>query len=182
MKRNVISILTCLWLTACSQSGWVRQDTASTLYLPPVGTLVELKQPLTVRPGRARVFLQGGRFGQAINQFEPNCNFVIRTLSEQPQVIKPDTFLVVRVQRVTEEVVQLTRPIRVAGLGALALDSSGGYSMVTRGVHLWFGSDTQPEVMRMTCRGGFDDPWRAKLPSIDQIRAVLGAYASLTLP
>jgi hypothetical protein len=54
--------------------------------------------------------------------------------------------------------------------------------MVTRGVHLWFGSDIQPDVMRMTCRGGFDDPWRAELPSIDEMRAALGAYAGLTLP
>jgi hypothetical protein len=181
MKQTLILILACLLLAACSQSGWIRQDTASTFYLPPIGTLVELKQPLTVRPGRARVFLQGGKVSQGIDQYAPNCNFEIRTLSEQSQVIEPETFLVVRVQRLTEEVVQLTRPIRVASRGG-GIGGDGGHSMVTRGVHLWFGSDIQPDVMRMTCRGGFDDPWRAELPSIDEMRAALGAYAGLTLP
>jgi hypothetical protein len=54
--------------------------------------------------------------------------------------------------------------------------------MITRGVHLWFGSDTQPDVMRLTCRGGFDDPWRAQPPSIDEMRVVLGDYARIELP
>ncbi len=178
MKRLFIISLASLLVAACSQTEWVRQDTSSTLYLPPTGTLVELKRPLTVPPGRARVFLQGGEVSQGIDQYAPNCNFEIRQLSEQPQVISPETFLVVRVQRVTEQVVQSTEPIRVAGIGFAGLDADSGQSMLVRGVHLWFGSDTQPDVMRLTCRGGFDEPWRADLPSIDEMREALRGYAS----
>jgi hypothetical protein len=89
---------------------------------------------------------------------------------------------VVKVQRVTEEVVELDRPIRVAGIGLAGMASDAGQSMIVRGVHLWFGSDIQPDVMRLTCRGGFDEAWRADLPSIDEMRIALGDYARIVLP
>jgi hypothetical protein len=181
MKVLFVILLASLLMAACSQSGWVKQDTASRYYLPPIGTLVELQRPLTVPPGRARVFLQGGQVTQGFDQYQPNCNFEIRTLSEQPQVISPEKFLVVKVQRVTEEVVQTAEPIQVAWLGLVGRDT-GGYTMIVRGVHLWLGSDTQPDVMRLTCRGGFDDPWRVDPPSIDEMRAALGDYAHISLP
>lgn len=182
MKQLYAMVLVSLLLAGCGQSGLVRKDTASPLYLPPVGTRIELQNPLTVAPGRTRVFLQRGKTRQGVDQYLPNCNFEIRKLSEQPQVISPETFLVVKVQRVTEEVVQLTRPVVVAGIGLAGMDADSGQPMIVRGVHLWIGSDTQPDVMRMTCRGAFDDAWRAQLPSIDEMREALGDYASLILP
>ena len=182
MKNRVGIVLAGLLAVACSQSGLVRKDTASTHYLPPVGTLIELHKPIEVAAGRTRVFLQRGAVSAGIDQYAPSCNFEVRKLSEQPQVISPEDFLVVKVQRVTEEVVRLAQPVQVAALGLAGLDADSGLPMITRGVHLWIGSDTQPDVMRLTCRGGFDDPWRAELPSIDEMRTALGDYASLTLP
>ena len=182
MKAFLAIVLSSLLSAACTQSGWVKQDTASHYYLPPTGTQVELKQALTIPPGRTRVFLQGGKVTQGFDQYAPNCNFEIRTLSEQPQVISPEAFLVVKVQRLTEEVVLLSKPFRVAGMGFAGMDSDSGEPMIVRGVHLWFGSDTQPDVMRLTCRGGFDDPWRVDPPSINEMQTALGDYARLILP
>ena len=182
MQTLFTIILASLLTAACTQNQWVKPDTASYYYLPPVGTLVELKRPLTIPPGRARVFLQGDRVGQGYDQYEPNCNFEIRTLSEQPQVISPESFLVTKLQRVTEEVVLLDEPMRVAGIELAGLYGDMGSTMITRGVHLWFGSDTQPDVMRLTCRGGFDEPWRAQPPSIDEMRMAVAAYARIILP
>ena len=184
MKTFALLMLTGLLLTACSQSGLVKQDTASTLYLPPVGSTIELKKPLSVPGGRTRIFIQGGKVSSlgGVDQYRPNCNFEVRTLADQPREIKPEDFPVVRVQRVTEEVVQLELPRRVAGLGLAGMDSDSSLPMVVRGVHLWIGSDTQPDVMRMTCRGAFADAWAAEMPSIDQMNRALGDYASLQLP
>jgi hypothetical protein len=183
MQKRIFVLLSSLLLAACSQSGLIKQDTASTLYLPPVGTLIELKKPMIVPPGQARIFLQRGESlsKQAINRYYPSCNFEIRTLSEQPQQINPETFLVTAVQRVTEQVVHAS-PVLLASRGFAGMDRDGGLPMLVRGLHLKFSSDTQPDLMRLTCRGGFDDAWKAELPSIDQMREALGEYADLRLP
>jgi len=183
MKALLTIVLAGLLTAACSQIEWSKKGTASYYNLPPVGTQVDLQRPITVPPGRARVFMQAGKVGPGYDQYYPNCNFEIRTLSEQPKVIEPEKFLVVKVQRLTEEVVQLERPTQVAGIGLAGMGGmDGSQPMITMGVHLWFGSDTQPDVMRLTCRGGFDDPWRAQPPSIDEMRAVLADYARIVLP
>jgi hypothetical protein len=182
MKALIVVVLAGLLSSACSQSGWVKPDPASHLYLPPVGTLVELQRPLTVPPGHTRVFLQGGKANRGFDQYAPNCDFEIRTLSDQPQVISPETFLVVKVQRLTEEVVQLDRPVQLASRGYAGLDGGGGQPMIVQGVHLWFGSDLQPDVMRLTCRGAFDEPWDVESPSINEMRTALGDYARIVLP
>jgi hypothetical protein len=49
-------------------------------------------------------------------------------------------------------------------------------------VHLWFGSDLPPDVMRLTCRGAFDEPWDVESPSINEMRTSLGDYARIVLP
>ena len=53
--------------------------------------------------------------------------------------------------------------------------------MISRFVRHKLYSDTQPEVMRFTCHGGFDEPWQAETPSINDIRQVLGKLVTLEL-
>ncbi len=182
MKTFAFVLLAGLWVAGCSHSELAQRNRSSHLYPPLVGTTIELLKPLEVPPGHTRVFLQRGDVvsKQAFDRYVPNCNFEIRTLSEQVRKITPEPFLVTRVQRVTVEVVQLAMPIMVAGLNLVVADAS--QPMVARGLHLWIGSDLQPDVMRLTCRGAFDDPWEAELPSIKQMREALGSYATVELP
>ena len=53
--------------------------------------------------------------------------------------------------------------------------------MIYEGYHLWLESSSQPNVMRLTCRGVIDIPWQARRPSIAEIRAALGEIATLSL-
>jgi hypothetical protein len=53
--------------------------------------------------------------------------------------------------------------------------------MIYEGYHLWLDSPSQPNVMRLTCRGVIDEPWKARRPSIAEIRASLGTLATLKL-
>ena len=178
--RTYITLLTLLFLLGCAQSGLTPRDPASPYYAPPAGSKIELKRPITVPAGATRVFLQRGELvqGMHFDRYLPSCNFEVRELSEQPQTIEPETFLVVRVQREEAEVV--TRPgppVQVA-----SNSDDGGLPMVTESIHLWLGSSQQPGLMRLTCRGAFDDVWRAYPPSIDEIRTALGDYAGIVLP
>lgn len=182
MRLLTVLLASLTLLAACGQNPLVKQATDNPYYAPPVGTSIRLHKSLTLPGGHTRVFLQRGEVvsKQAFDRYLPNCNFEVNTLSEQPREIRPESFIVVRVQQETSEVVQNSQPRMLASL-ALAMED---YStpMVVRGLHLWIASDQQPDVRRLTCRGAFDDMPRAYPPSIDEMRRALGSYAELVLP
>ena len=172
-----------LLLMGCAPTTMTTKDPANPYYMPPAGTKIQLNQPVTVPAGVARVFIQRGQLvnKMAFDRYVPSCNFELNSLSDKPQTIAPETFLVVRVQQEMSEVVQLEAPIRVASL-KLAGKNDSGLPMVTHSVHLWIGSDLQPNLRRLTCRGAFDDMPTAYPPSIIEMRAALGNIAEIILP
>ncbi len=143
----------------------------------PVGTRVHLLKPLTVRPGQARVFIQNGKVTGARNEYAVFCDFELRALSEKPQVITPDDFLITAVRPGFTEVVMDWRPRWLAS-------SSADYSpaMISRYFYFRLGSDRQPGVMRLACYGGFDDPPWAYPPRMDEIRDTLAGVVDFRLP
>ena len=181
MQRKLLFLLALL-LSGCSQTYMFNDDTAYPYNLPPVGSRVVLKQPLTVPGGETRIFLQGGQMMKKseFDRYKPSCSFELRKLADNPRTIEPDSFITTRVQRLTQEVVQ--RSNTPDGLLKVGLDDSSGSPLVTQGYHLWLGSEKQPDVMRMTCRGAFDDLPRADPPSLDEVKQSLGDYAELILP
>ena len=168
-----------LLLTACTQSYMVSDNLAYPYNLPPVGSKLVLMKQVTIEPGTTRTFLQRGR-PMSLGDFDrylANCNFEVDKLSDRVQQIEPDTFVVKKVQRLTTEVVRnlYDQPRFIAA----ELDRAS--PIVTHGYHLWLSSKKQPDVMRITCRGAFDDLSRAEPPSIDEIREALGEIAELVL-
>ncbi|MCU7919305.1 MAG: hypothetical protein KZQ95_13260 [Candidatus Thiodiazotropha sp. (ex Epidulcina cf. delphinae)] len=171
-----ISLL-CL-LTACSQGYRAHTDLTHPYHLSAVGSRVVLNRPVTIRPGTTRLFLQRGE-AMALSEFDryqPNCNFEIRDLSEVSQVIEPDSFSVIKVERLMTEVVR--REDAVTGVLPAGMDDQGT-PMVAYGVHLWF--EAGRSLMRLTCRGAFADMWEAQPPSIEEIKRALGEYAELVV-
>jgi hypothetical protein len=158
----------------------VSEDLAYPYNLPPVGSKIVLAQQLSIEPGTTRAFLQRGKpttLGD-FNRYHANCNFEVRHLSSESQRIEPDTFSVEKVERLMTEVVHSNFP-QPRVLRVEYTDPSS--PLVTHGYHLWLGSDRQPEVMRLTCRGAFDDLSRAEPPSINEVREALGSIAELVL-
>jgi hypothetical protein len=148
--------------------------------LPPVGSKIVLRQQVTIEPGTTRTFLQRGRLMALgdFNRYRANCNFEVQNLSDELQRIEPDTFIIKKVQRLMTEVVRhyTHQP------GFIPVEyADPGSPLVTHGYHLWFSSEKQPDVMRMTCRGAFDDLSRAEPPSIEEIGEALGEIAELIL-
>lgn len=171
--RLILAVSVLLWLSSCSS------------YLPDYsdrdsGYRLVLHKALQVAPGNARVFLQGGRQlpSLAFDQYEPSCSLEVRKLSEQVQTIEPDQFVVNLVQDLIEEVAQWrTLQLASLGLAGAAVDSSP--ADIFRGYHFWLTSSDQPNVLRMTCRGAFSEPWNAQPPTQVEIAAALGDYATL---
>jgi hypothetical protein len=181
MRRSLLFMLALL-LTGCSQRYLVNDDPTYAYNLPPVGSRIVLKKPLRVPGGETRIFLQGGEAMKKseFDRYKASCSFELRKLADTARNIEPDSFLVTEVQRLTQEVVQ--RKPAFSGFLKVAMQDSGGKPMVTQGYHLWLGSEKQPDVMRMTCRGAFDDLSRADPPSLEEVKQSLGDYAELIMP
>ncbi len=179
MKRWLV-LAAALLLSACSQSYIVSDDHDYPYNLPPVGSRVVVKKPITVPAGETRIFLQHGELFRKskFDRYEESCNLELRKLADTPREIQPDTFIVSKVERVMQEVV--SNGPAPDGLMRVGMDDAGD-PMVVRGFHLWLGSERQPDVMRMTCRGYFNDLSRAQPPSFNDIKRSLGDYAELIL-
>jgi hypothetical protein len=163
----------------------VRGDLSSPFNPVPVGSVVQVERDINIPPGRTRVFVQRGSVSTGFNSYAPSCSFEVTDLDyDNTQVIEPGAFRVRRVERFGFEQVVQREPIQVASLGwhGLLLAEVEGSPMVFEGYHLWLESEAQPDVMRVTCRGEFEDVSMAKPPSIEEIRWALGKTATLTLP
>lgn len=181
MPKMTFIVATMFVLAACQQAP-VR-DEASYLSRVGVGSTFVVNESLMVPVGRARVFLQGGRVVTKVglDRYRPHCNFEVRSLSDGSLRIEPDTFLVTRVIVDEEEVVSRPQSLHYAALGLGGDMGGGGINMITHLVRHRLHSERQPEVMYLTCHGGFDYPFHARTPGIAEIRQVLGEMVTLNL-
>ncbi|MES9863952.1 MAG: hypothetical protein ABW157_01315 [Candidatus Thiodiazotropha sp. LLP2] len=174
-----ILILIALSLSACSTGYQTISDLNNPYYRLPVGSTIVLKQALVIAPNRTRLFLQQGQsmLLEDFDRYEPNCNFEVRSLVDEQQIVNPETFTITKVEELMVEVVQAEQEY---GYVTVGLDDSGT-PMVSRGYHFWLDSRHHPEVMRLTCRSAFDDMWNALPPTISEIRQALDEVAELQL-
>lgn len=179
MITRLLAAALLLMLTACQQAPVRDEDSPRSRIAP--GSTVVLNKPLTVPAGHARVFLQGGEVRDKVRlkRYYPHCNFEIRSVSDGTLRIEPGRFLVTDLS--TDEV-ELVRRQGAMQYAALRL-SDGGDMMpqVARLIHHRLHAEGRPEVMRLTCHGGFSDPWQVEYPSISDIRHDLGEWVTLEL-
>ena len=157
------------------------KDPNSPWYRITTGSIVKLNQQLEIPVGSVRVFLQHGRAirKSQLNHYYPNCNFEVRQLDSAPQYIDSGEFLITDVRWSKEQVVKwhgAQIASRFSG-GFLSDDSASIY----RYYHFRLESVDQPNLMRLTCRGGLEDRYQADLPSLDEIREALGDIVTITL-
>lgn len=177
--KLTLTLVMPLLLISCVQQA-VR-DPDSPFYRVPVGSRIVLNQPLEVRAGHTRVFLQRGAVTgfSDLDQYWPSCSFEVRDLRQEPQQIAPDTFTVRQVQQGYTQIVGQPQ-LQVAGLGLFSLtEREIGQPLVSRYYDIWLASDQQPNVMRLRCFGAMADLSQAWLPRYPEIEAVLGTIATI---
>ena len=181
--RKLLLALIFLLLAGCArlQSSVTSPD--SIYFRPPVGSVVELHQDLRVPPQRTRVFIQSGQVlpGGGPNTFHPSCNFEVRELVTEGQVIAAGRFTVEQVRRGSESVVH-SGQVRLAALQLSGIRLFSDAPSIMRYYHFNLHSEQQPQVMRLTCRGGLDDSPRAEFPTWPEMQQALGEVASFILP
>jgi hypothetical protein len=147
---------------------------------------VLVKQPLTVAPGKTRVFFQ---YGQLIprsqrNDYAVNCNFEINTLSDSPRTIEPGTYTVTRSLRRSNDVVS-RGPLRLAARelqAGMLLRDDGGTPVLFEEVVLSLSSIPPSDVRELACRGAMAEPSEMMLPTLAEMRQALGDYADIQVP
>jgi len=147
--------------------------------LPAVSDEIQLDQDLEIRPDSTRVFFQRGEVvaKKDLDHYHPSCDLELRTLSPEVQHVKKDSFTVTRVIYSQESVV-VWDGVRVAGFGwGGGLWWEGGRS-IYRFIRMELHSDVQPDVLRLTCRGAYEDYHRASYPSPVEVRIALGRFIS----
>ncbi|MFA5628370.1 MAG: hypothetical protein WCX90_09955 [Thiohalomonadaceae bacterium] len=154
---------------------------ASLPYFLPIGAGVVLQQDLIVPAGNSRVFLQHGQTvaKTSLDIYQPHCNFEQRRVSEGHAVIAADHFTVTAVREGEDMIVQ--RRAYVYASLSLASDDHG-VSQVNRYFHFILSTKQQPEVMRLTCHGGFNLPGLAQLPTLAEIHKALGLMVLIEQP
>ena len=179
MPKLVTLVATLFMLSACHQAP-VRDENSSRSRVS-AGSHFVLNEVLSIPTGHARVFLQSGQVvaKKRLEHYQPHCNIEVRSVSAGDSYIEPDIFVVTAVTEDEEEVVRGAQWQQYASL----LNSSDSMDsvMISRYVQHTLHSTAQPEVMRLTCHGGFAEAWQVDTPSIREIRQALGEIVTLKL-
>lgn len=139
---------------------------------------IQLKQEIVVEPGHARAFFQLGELikPSELNLYEVDCELEIRHVKEVKQTIKPGKFQVMDAQQDISPIVFVPETrTQVAWVNHI------GPSDIKRFWRFKLSSQTQPNVMNLICRGVQDFPYKAQLPSYEEMQFALGEYVQLKL-
>jgi hypothetical protein len=154
------------------ETGWVEV---------PAGSTLTLNRPVSIPPGRARVFLtdRGARGAGG----GTSCVLEVRRIDhEGSQSISAGEIQITHVQNYVA-LVSSRVPTQGPGEGVrfqlASHGDSGGSQMIRPGYHFWLDDSHDPNLMRMTCLGRLDDPAYTRAPTLAEIRAVLGDVATL---
>jgi hypothetical protein len=167
-----------LLLSLCACADLAPKDEDSPYYAVPIGSRLILHQDLTIPPDSARVYLQYGKVVKAPRSSDPFCRFEVNDVLPAAQTLKADEFVVRKTQRDRLNISSRS-PVTAAALHGFARDEGDAVTLVW---YLWLESPRQPKVRRLICGGGFDYPYRARRPSINEIRVQLGDVATLLTP
>lgn len=178
----ILAIACLLFLQGCGPL--LVRDEAVGAYAAVRSGVFELHEDLTIRAGRTRTYLQDGAIVSGVNEFRPHCQLEINTLSESPQTVRADRFIVTRIGTRTDQVVQ-SAPLQLAALDGIARWPFDGFmDGESRRMYVYIfslHSDRQPDVRALTCGGAFDSPGLALPPTLGDIARALGRYGSLQL-
>ncbi len=182
-----ISFLFCLSLAALlsgCQTYNTSIDRDSPSYTLPVGSIIELNQPINVYPGYSRSFIQFGKSlkSNELNRRYPWCQF---RLYEPPEAletersIQADTFLVTQSNRRFEMVASRTQLLASSKLWLNMLDDDPSDQNLSSIMKI--KSEKQPQVVEFKC-SIFTEPQLYNYLSINEMQQALGDVITIRLP
>ncbi|MEJ2345371.1 MAG: hypothetical protein P8076_07700 [Gammaproteobacteria bacterium] len=154
MKRIALFLVPVL-LGGCQ--ALARNDAAySRSHDLPAGSRVVLDRALKMPVGRRSLHVQHGEVTRYrnLNIYDGYCELVLKTLSDTPRVIKPDTFTVTRFHQqidYTQSSMRTAPNLRLVAMGGGNGDAEGDMGDVPFQSVMRLHSPRQPDVERLTC-------------------------------
>lgn len=174
-RLSVVTV-SAVALVACVSNEW-SADPTSPHSRVPVGSTFVLERRVRIPAGKTRVFFRGGRSGAV-----PECSVEVRKLDDEAvQTVEPGSFRIRRVQNLATQVVSNSRRERPSARACSMGGGSTGNIMIYEGYHLWLDAADQPNLMRLSCYGVFDDQAYAKPPSVQEIQLALSEIGRIEL-
>jgi len=180
-------------LTGCATKQY---PITSPFFRIPSGTRIVLNETLTIPPNTARVYLQFGKVISAKekDRYQPNCWFRSWKVLETPQIIQPDTFIVIQTQK-NEDYVQNISNLKTAsasvsteigvgvgvGIGAgkrMDIFSSDAPMAIEYTTQLTIHSESQSDIRRLAC-SHWDDTQTGQHLTVEQMQSALGKIATI---
>lgn len=177
---GIVCTMLAVALSGCATIGGGAAVTDATALHEIRMDRVTLHRELHVPALSARTFIQGGEaVGRGYDRYTAVCEFELRSVRESAQTIRPDDFRVTGMRWGVEQVARLA-PVQLASRGLASLDDGGSW-FEHHIVRYTLESATQPDVMRLTCRGAEALAHEAMPPTLGEARAALGGVATLHL-
>lgn len=179
--RIAIPSAVILSLSGCAA---LQPDSETALYSRvPEGSVLRIEQRIPIPAGRARIWLRGDSLSTGSTSVAPICGLEVDEIDhEGVQYIEPGELRIRRVQNLWAEVVQRWPALPDGARLQLAdVNGGGGTPMIREGWHLWLEGEQHPNLMRLTCVGMLNDMPEARPPTVAEIRASLGRFATLEL-
>jgi len=144
-----------------------------------------LHEDIPIAAERVRASFQDGTPAYGYSESYPHCDLVLPTISEEPQVIPAGSY---QMGRVIGQTHYVSRPqpgpvlLAAARGGSNLLASDSGEDWIMFAYHIALHAETPPERLTLVCGGAYNYPYYVKYPSLAEMQASLGEYASLKLP
>lgn len=174
LQHGIMGFALVLMITGCSQSSAIR-DGKDPLAFLAAGSEIQLNRDLEIPAGETRVFFQRGKtipVGE-LDYYHPSCDLEVWELQQKVRTVAKDLFVIGRLSSGTDPVVSLGTTQLVDSTTVARLFGDRGPS-VHRYLRVELHSATQPDVMRLTCRGAWADYYDARFPSEVEIKLALG--------
>lgn len=174
--RNVFVILCLASYTVACSTGPVDPE-HSPYYAIPTGSSLVLQQEVVIPANKAAIYIQYGEVKtyKEIDKYYPHCKFEVRTIREQNQTVKADTFIVTRTATDETIVRRQNSPFRYVDI------DGGGISFIEMFRIMYLHSDQQPDVLRLSCGHRAVSPHYEHL-TVSEVRKALGGLMTLGEP
>jgi len=179
--KFIITLFLSLLLSACASAPITSSNPG--LHSVPVGSVVKLKQPLTIRAGRVDTAIQYGEATLAVDPYEPHCKFEVNTIAKKTFTLPAGDYRVTRVIRYSDPFFSHKQgdALRVvasseaaAWLGMASPDSHWYYTTVFR-----LQSELHPDIRQLVCGTVFPSGFESRDITISEFEALAGNVMSL---
>ena len=181
--KFILTLSISLLLTACESVPLTSSKPG--LHTVPVGSVVKLNQPLTIRAGRVDTAVQYGEATLAVDPYEPHCKFEVNTIAKSTFALPAGDYRITRVVRYSDPFFSHKEgnTIRVASssaaaawLGMASPDSHWYYTTVFR-----LQSELHPDIRQLVCGTVFPSGFESRDITISEFETLAGNVMSLQI-